>query len=95
MIAAGKDPSRDLRGTLLWGEDDPLFPRTQTGLGEYGGFTAIGLSREGWSNAGPIRMIFRDAFTAAGLPYFNPHSFRSTLAQLGERLCSSTESFKA
>lgn len=84
-----------LRTALLWGEDDPLFPKTQIGLGESGGFTAIGLGREGWSNAGPIRTIFRDAFTAAGLPYFNPHSFRSTLAQLGERVCNSPESFKA
>lgn len=84
-----------LRTALLWGEDDPLFPKTQVGLGESGGFTAIGLSREGWSNAGPIRTIFRDAFTAAGLPYFNPHSLRSTLVQLGERVCTSPESFKA
>lgn len=84
-----------LRTELLWGEDDPLFPKTQIGLGKSGGFTATGLSREGWSNAGPIRTIFRDAFTAAGLPYFNPHSFRSTLAQLGERVCTSPESFKA
>lgn len=84
-----------LRTTLLWGEDDPLFPKTQIGLGEQGGFVATGLSREGWSNAGPIRAIFRDAFTAAGLSYFNPHSFRDTLVQLGERVCTSPESFKA
>ena len=32
---------------------------------------------------------------ALNLPYFNPHSFRKTLAQLGERLCSSPEQFKA
>lgn len=84
-----------LRTALLWGDDDPLFPKTQIGLGENGGFTPVGLRREGWSNTGPIRTIFRDAFTAAGLPYFNPHSFRSTLAQLGERVCNSPESFKA
>jgi hypothetical protein len=28
-----------------------------------------------------IREIFREAFDRAGLPYFNPHSFRNTLAQ--------------
>ncbi len=39
--------------------------------------------------------LFREVFTAAGLPYFNPHSFRSTLEQLGERICNSPESFKA
>ena len=31
----------------------------------------------------------------AGLPYFNPHTFRRTLAQLGERLCRTPEEFKA
>jgi integrase/recombinase XerD len=31
----------------------------------------------------------------AGLPYFNPHSFRKTLAQLGEKLCRTPEQFKA
>ena len=89
------DWCQHLRTELLWSEGDPLFPKTQIGLDETGGFTATGLSREGWSNAGPIRTIFRDAFTAAGLPYFNPHSFRDTLVQLGERTCTTPESFKA
>lgn len=84
-----------LRENLWWGENDPLFPKTQIGLGNAGGFQAIGLSREGWSSAEPIRSIFREAFTAAGLPYFNPHSFRNTLVQLGERTCTTPESFKA
>lgn len=84
-----------LREELLWGDDDPLFPKTQMGLGESGGFQAIGLSREHWSSAGPIRKVFRDAFEAAGLPYFNPHSFRDALVQLGERVCHSPEEFKA
>ncbi|MGI8611929.1 MAG: tyrosine-type recombinase/integrase [Sphingomicrobium sp.] len=84
-----------LRQNLLWGESDPLFPKTQIGLGATGGFMAIGLSRECWSSAGPIRTIFRAAFAAAGLPYFNPHSFRDTLVQLGERTCTTPETFKA
>ena len=84
-----------LRENLLWGPDDPLFPKTKMGLGEQGGFQAMGFCREHWSGAGPIRKIFREAFTTAGLPYFNPHSFRDTLVQLGERVCESPESFKA
>lgn len=84
-----------LREGLLYGDSDPLFPKTQIGLGTSGGFKAIGLSRESWSSAGPIRTIFRDAFEAAGLPYFNPHSFRHTLVQLGERTCTTPEAFKA
>ena len=85
-----------LRTALLWGDDDPLFPPTQIGLGQDGGFAPVGLRRgECWQGAGPIREIFRKAFEAAGLPYFNPHSFRDTLVQLGERACPSIEAFKA
>ena len=40
-------------------------------------------------------MIFRESFIGAGLRYANPHSFRKTLAQLGERLCRTPEEFKA
>ncbi len=38
-----------------------------------------------------MRTIFRDAFTAAGLAYFNPHSFRDTLTRLGEQICRTPE----
>ena len=55
----------------------------------------MGLERGCWSSATPIREIFREAFTRAGLPYFNPHSFRNTLAQLGERRCANAEAFKS
>jgi integrase/recombinase XerD len=79
----------------LWGNDDPLFPATQTIVGPAHQFQAAGLKREHWSTAAPIRAIFRDAFSAAGLPYFNPHSLRSTLVALGETLCQTPEQFKA
>lgn len=84
-----------LRTVLLWSDEDPLFPATRVALGESGGFVAVGLRRDGWTNAGPIRKIFAEAFAAAGLPYFNPHSFRDTLAQYGERICPTVEAFKA
>lgn len=58
-------------------------------------FAVAGLVRNFWSNAGPIRAIFREAFAAAGLPYLNPHSIRKTLAQLGERICNGPEEFEA
>jgi integrase/recombinase XerD len=79
----------------LWGPDDPLFPATQVALGEARQFEACGLARAHWRNAGPIRTIFREAFKQAGIPYANPHSFRATLAGLGEKLCKSSEEFKA
>jgi integrase len=84
-----------LRTALLWGDDDPLFPPTLIGLGESGGFAPVGLRRETWHGAGPIRTIFKSAFEAARLPYFNPHSLRNTLVQLGERVCTTPEEFKA
>ncbi|MBN8179978.1 tyrosine-type recombinase/integrase [Roseibium aggregatum] len=79
----------------VYGPDDPLFPSTRVGTSEKGGFAALGLTREHWSNAGAIRKIFKQAFETNGLPYFNPHSFRKTLAQIGERTCRTPEDFKA
>jgi hypothetical protein len=58
-------------------------------------FTAAGLTRKHWSNATPIRKIFREAFNRAGLPYFNPHIFRNILVQMGQSLCKTPEQFKA
>lgn len=80
---------------MLFGPDDPLFPATLVKLGNDRQFEVAGLSRLHWSSATPIRIIFKDAFTLAGLPYFNPHAFRRTLAQFGERLCRTPEEFKA
>ena len=84
-----------LRSELLFGDDDALFPATRVVRGADGLFGPSGLRRDHWSNAGPIRRIFREAFEAADLPYFNPHSFRRTLAMLGQRLCMSPEELKA
>jgi len=84
-----------LRDEKLWGNDDPLFPSTRVAVGPSCQFEAAGLERTHWRTASPIRTIFRDAFAAAGLPYFNPHSFRNTLVQLGQEVCKTPEQFKA
>jgi integrase/recombinase XerD len=65
-----------LRTEKLFGPSDPLFV---TQNDDYQ-FQASGLSRAHWSNATPIRAVFKEAFMGAGLPYANPHSFRKTLA---------------
>jgi integrase len=84
-----------LREVKLWGNDDPLFPATHMAVGATRQFEVSGLKRAHWSTASPIRMIFREAFVSAGLPYFNPHSFRNTLVQLGQDACKTPEEFKA
>ncbi len=84
-----------LREEKLWGNDDPLFPATKIALGPDCQFKATGLTKNHWSNANPIRKIFREAFFRAGLPYFNPHSFRKTLVQIGEEVCKTPEEFKS
>jgi len=79
----------------LWGPTDPLFPSTVMGLNPEGGFTATGLARHGWATTTPIRDIFKRAFAAAGLPYFNPHSFRDMLVHYAMSLDLSPEQMKA
>lgn len=84
-----------LRDEKLWGNDDPLFSSTLVEVGPSRQFEVTGLARKHWSTASPIRTIFREAFEYAGLPYFNPHSFRNTLVQLGQEVCQTPEEFKA
>jgi len=86
---------RYLREDMLFGNDDPVFPRTRLLQDENGSLKADGLEPAFWSSTGSIRKIFKEAFAGAGLPYFNPHSFRDTLVQLGERTAPSIEHFKA
>jgi integrase len=77
------------------GADDPIFPATHVTVGSVNRFEAIRLARKCWSNATPIRTIFKAALRAAGLRYFSPHSLRKTLARLGQETCKSPEEFKA
>jgi integrase len=85
----------ELRDDHLWGPDDPLFPATAMGLGVGGEFQPEGLARHGWASTGPIRDIFKRAFAVAGLPYFNPHSFRDMLVRHAMTLDLSPEQMKA
>lgn len=85
-----------LRTEKLFGFDDPLFPASRVIVGEDGQYRSDGFDRKAWSSAGPIRKIFKDAFEQAGVPPFNPHSFRKTLARLGQKQCGKNiEAMKA
>jgi integrase len=72
----------ELRGPLLLGPDDPLFPATQLDLDAAGQFAPLGITREAWTTTAPVREVFRKAFAAAGLEAFGPHSLRRSLMRL-------------
>ena len=94
-LAIVADWTQELARDHLWGPDDPLFPATEMGLAPDGGFSPVGLARRGWASSEPVREIFRHAFAAAGLPYFNPHSFRAMLVRHAMTLNLSPEAMKA
>ncbi len=95
ILSIVQDWANFLQVELLFGLDDPLFPKTEVKPNGSRVFAPVGLSREHWSNASPIRGIFKDAFKRAGLAYFNPHSFRKTLVRLAQTMCLDAEEFKA
>lgn len=77
------------------GSNDPLFPKTLVeNTPETMAFEPVGLSKEHWANAQPVRDIFRKAFNAVDIPYYNPHLFRNTVVQWAQENCSQLE-FKA
>lgn len=94
VIEIFADWVRELRGAGF-SDDDPVFPKTETAPGPNQMFVASGLTRAHWSNAAPVREIFKTAFAAAGQPYSNPHSFRHALMQLAYHLELSPEQLKA
>src|SRR5262249_28130604 len=85
----------ELRMAYLFAPNDPVSPPTKVQQGDSLSFQATGIEPVHWSNASPVRAIFRQAFAAAGLPYFPPHSFRHTLGHLMQRVCRTPEQMKA
>jgi integrase/recombinase XerD len=83
-----------LREVRLYGNDHPVFPRTRLIQDQNNFWVADGFEPTPWTNASAIRRIFKEAFTRVNLPYFTPHSFRSTLVHLAEG-STSIEEFKA
>ncbi len=75
--------------------NDPIFPKSKPTPPGQKETSSQRLSREHWSNSGPVRRIFKQAFQKAEIPYTNPHTFRDTLVLLGEKRCRSPEEFKA
>lgn len=59
------------------------------------GFVSVGIEPEHWQSTASVRRIFRDAFTAANLPYYHPHTFRHTLGHMAYELELTGEALKA
>jgi integrase len=85
----------ELKEDHLFGPNDPLFPKTTVAQDAGKSFRAVGIEPLHWSNASPVRAIFRDAFVRAGLLYFPPHSFRHTLGHLIQEVCRTPKEVKA
>lgn len=84
-----------LRDVRLFGPSDPLFPKSVAGFDRAGAAAGTRLARAHWKTTAPIRAIIGEAFEAAGLPRFGPHSFRKTLEQWGATRYVTPEAFKA
>jgi integrase len=85
----------ELQKIHLFGPNDPLFPKTRVAQDDNKSFCAVGIEAAFWSDASPVRAIFRQAFFAAGLPYFPPHSLRHTLGHLMQTVCRTPQQIKA
>ncbi len=83
-----------LKEVKLYGDNDPLFPRTKLAHNKNFAFEAQGLEPIFWKTTTQIREIFKTSFEKCQLPYFNPHSFRDTLSMIGKRTCT-IEQFQA
>ena len=95
VVAIVNDWVSLLTGERLFSPDDPLFPKTLVEPGKQRSFAAVGLTREHWADASPVRAIFKAAFARVGLPYFRPHTVRDTLTRLAYQRKLSPEQLKA
>jgi hypothetical protein len=65
----------ELREDLLYGHDDPVFPRSKVTQDETYTFVSNGLERGFWANAEPVRKIFRKALGKRGVVLFQSALF--------------------
>ena len=84
-----------LRTNLMFGPDDPLFPKPKMVIGNKGGFQVQGLSRDMYQSANALRKIIGEAFETAGLPKYPPHAFRKTITKWGQDVYITPEALKA
>jgi integrase len=85
----------ELKSDYLFSGGDPLFPKTNVGVGPSRHFEALGISRNPWASPSSAAKIFKRALKDAGLPPFSPHRVRDTLAELAKDHCRTPEDYKA
>ncbi len=79
-----------------FGPTDPLFPRTAVvQAAESLSFAASGVEPVFWSGGSSIREILKTRADQAGLPYFQPHSFRHAACRTALQMARSPEELKA
>lgn len=83
-----------LQNDLLFGHDDPVFPKPLMVLGD-NGFQVGGLAREFYATTNKACEVVKTAFTNANLPAYGPHSLRATLTKWADRHFQTREGFKA
>jgi integrase len=84
-----------LKNEKLFDYEAPLFPRTKLDLDQNDQFKRDCLDITPWQTTTSIRDVVKESFAAAGLRYYNPHSFRDTLVKTAYDLCKTPEEFKA
>jgi len=84
-----------LENEKLFAPHDPLFPKTHIQRDK--GFDVLSedISRDVWKTTTPLREVFKSAFEAVGLPYYNPHSFRRMIVHEMYNRGLSVQEFKA
>ncbi|KMW60728.1 Site-specific recombinase XerC [Candidatus Rhodobacter oscarellae] len=85
----------ELRKTHLFGDSDPVFPKTKVGIGSDRRFSVQGIDRAPWASASALAKIFKATFEAAGLPPYSPHRVRDMIAELARDHCRTPEDYKA
>ena len=79
-----------------FGPTDPLFPRTAVRQADDGySFEACGIEPVCWSGGNSIREILKNRSAVAGLPYFQPHSYRHAACALALKMSRTPEQLKA
>lgn len=74
----------------------PLFPMAAIEQsGDSLSYIAENVKAEPWKSTGSINIILKKRSDEAGLPYFNPHSYRSTIIQICKSLNLTIEEMSA